>query len=99
MSSEETSYRKRFVNFLDRYRTEKLVQGASSIAVFALVVSLIVYAVFSWADVFQIGMSQREQVLHIAVPIFVAVALFPMGASNFMRAIDIVDEVGEKEEE
>ena len=97
MSSEDSSYRKRFAQFLDRWHTEKLVQGASSLAVFALVVSLIVYAAFSWADVYQIGLSQREQVLHIAVPIFVAIALFPTGAQNFMQALDIVDEVGSEQ--
>lgn len=89
-TTESASYREKFLNFIDRFYSERLMLGATSIAVFALVVSLIVYAFYSWADTFTIGMSQREQVLHIAVPIFVAIALIPMGAHNLYAALQVV---------
>lgn len=86
---EEVSYRKKFLQFVDRFYSERLVLGSTSIAVFALVVSLIVYAFYSWVDTFKLGMSQREQVLHIAIPIFIAIALIPVGAHNLYGAFEV----------
>lgn len=92
--TEEVSYRRKFLNFIDRYYSERIVSGATSIAIFALIVSLIVYAFYSWADTFTLGMSQREQVLNIAIPIFIAIALIPIGVHNLYGAFEIATDKG-----
>lgn len=84
-----TSFQKKFLNFIERFYSQRLAMGATAIAIFALVVSLILYAVLSWMDVFNIGMSQRDQVLHIAIPMFAAIALVPIGIQNIVSAFGI----------
>ncbi len=86
---EELTFRTKFLQFVDRFYSERLTMGATAVAIFALVISLILYAVFSWIDVFNIGMSQRDQVLHIAIPIFAALALIPVGLQNIVAAAGV----------
>ena len=82
----------KLANFLEKYQAERLVSGASSLAVFALIISLVIYAIFSWRDVYDLGISTREQILHIAVPIFVAIALLPVGVHHFLQGLDAIQE-------
>lgn len=87
------SFRGKLSDFLERNNTERLMSGASAIAIFGLVVSLLVYVVYSWIDVFQLGLSQRDQVLHIAVPLFVAIALAVKSAHDFLQAFELAQPV------
>lgn len=84
------SFRGRLSEFLERNNVDRLMSGASAVAIFGLVVSLLVYSVYSWIDVWQLGLSQRDQVLHIAVPIFAALALAIISTNNFLQAFDLV---------
>lgn len=86
---EEVTFRNKFLRFIERFYSERLTMGATAVAIFALVVSLILYAVLSWIDVFNIGMSQRDQVLYIAIPIFAALALVPVGLQNIVGAFGV----------
>lgn len=86
---EQVSFQKKFLNFIERFYSQRLLMGATAIAIFALVVSFILYAVLSWMDVFNIGMSQRDQVLHIAIPMFVAIALVPIAIQNIVSAFGV----------
>ena len=90
MDQDELYYRKRFLTFIDHFYSNRLVLGATALAVFALIISLFVYAVFSWIDAAQFGMSSRDQILHIAVPIFVAIALIPFSAQQMIAALNVV---------
>ena len=86
---EEATFRNKFLRFIERFYSERLTMGATAVAIFALVVSLILYAIFSWMDVFNIGMSQRDQVLNIAIPIFAALALIPVALQNIVGAFGV----------
>lgn len=88
----QATFQKKFLNFVERFYSQRLAMGATAIAIFALVVSLILYAVLSWMDVFNIGMSQRDQVLHIAIPMFIAIALVPVAIQNIAAAVGIGEE-------
>jgi len=86
---QEIVFRNKFLQFIDRFYSERLTMGATAVAIFALVVSLILYAIMSWTDVFNIGLSQRDQVLHIAIPMFAALALIPLGLQNIVGAFGV----------
>lgn len=71
--------------------SQRAVLGTSAIAIFALIVALIVYAIYSWIDVFELGMGKREQVLHIGIPLILSLILLPFATRNFFEALSTLE--------